>query len=126
MAFLRTIAGPDGESNRPVDLRFHALLWERGTRRKRARECAWAAERARALLAAAAPLAAESPDPARPLGLSIGVAIYMPGDGEKLDALIARPVFYELVEMAAESRDGGELVLGIWSRGEFFRLGAPE
>ena len=49
-----------------------------------------AAERARALLAAAAPLAAESPDPARPLGLSIGVAIYKPGDGEKLDALIAR------------------------------------
>ena len=45
---------------------------------------------------------------------------------DELDALIARPVFYELVEMAAESRDGGELVLGIWSRGEFFRLGAPE
>ena len=45
---------------------------------------------------------------------------------DELDALIARPVFYELVEMAAEREDAGELVLGIWSRGEFFRLGAPE
>ena len=45
---------------------------------------------------------------------------------DELDALIARPVFYELVEMAAEREDGGELVLGIWSRGKFFRLGAPE
>lgn len=49
-----------------------------------------ATERARELLAEARPLAAESPDPARPLGLSIGIAIFKPGDGEGLDALIAR------------------------------------
>ncbi|MCW5725018.1 MAG: DUF1285 domain-containing protein [Maricaulaceae bacterium] len=36
-----------------------------------------------------------------------------------LDALIARPAFYELVEMA-EERDG---VLGVWSSGVFFELG---
>ncbi len=49
-----------------------------------------AMERARDLLTGAKPLAAESPDPARPLGLSIGIAIFRPEDGESLDALIAR------------------------------------
>ncbi|RMF11256.1 MAG: DUF1285 domain-containing protein [Alphaproteobacteria bacterium] len=39
---------------------------------------------------------------------------------DRLDALIARSVFYDLVELA-EERDG---VLGVWSRGAFFPLGS--
>lgn len=39
----------------------------------------------------------------------------------RLEALIARSVFYDLVELA-EERDG---VLGVWSAGEFFTLGSP-
>ena len=39
-----------------------------------------------------------------------------------LEALIARPVFYELVEMA-EARDGR---LGVESQGAWFALGSPE
>lgn len=38
-----------------------------------------------------------------------------------LDALIARAVFYDMVELA-EERDG---VLGVWSNGVFFPLGSP-
>lgn len=42
---------------------------------------------------------------------------------DNLDALILRPVFYELVEIATPvERDGGT-VLGVWSAGEFFELG---
>jgi hypothetical protein len=41
-----------------------------------------------------------------------------------LEALIARPVFYALVERAAERRVGGVDMLGVWSAGEFFALGA--
>jgi hypothetical protein len=42
-----------------------------------------------------------------------------------LEALIARPVFYELVERAEERfGDGGESRLGIWSTGIFFDLGS--
>ncbi|WP_300542119.1 DUF1285 domain-containing protein [Maricaulis sp.] len=37
----------------------------------------------------------------------------------RLDALLARPVFYELAELAVEN-DG---VMGVWSGGEFFPLG---
>ena len=37
----------------------------------------------------------------------------------RLDALMARPVFYELAELA-EEKDG---VMGVWSGGEFFALG---
>ena len=37
----------------------------------------------------------------------------------RLDARLARPVFYELAEMAVE-RDGQ---MGVWSRGAFFPLG---
>jgi hypothetical protein len=39
----------------------------------------------------------------------------------RLDALISRAVFYELAELAVE-RNG---VMGVWSSGEFFALGAP-
>lgn len=42
----------------------------------------------------------------------------------RLEALIARPVFYRLVEIAERRREGGKEVLGVWSRGAFFPLGA--
>jgi hypothetical protein len=42
-----------------------------------------------------------------------------------LEARIARPVFYELVELGAEEGVGDEMQFGIWSRGAFFRLGEP-
>jgi hypothetical protein len=40
-----------------------------------------------------------------------------------LDALIARPVFYDLVELGVEEQRQGETVLGVWSNGVFFMLG---
>jgi diguanylate cyclase (GGDEF)-like protein len=49
-----------------------------------------ARDRADDLVEASRPHAAESPDPALPLGLSIGVAIYRPESGEDLTALIGR------------------------------------
>jgi hypothetical protein len=42
---------------------------------------------------------------------------------DNLDALILRPVFYELVELAEPVERGGETVLGLWSAGAFFELG---
>jgi diguanylate cyclase (GGDEF)-like protein/PAS domain S-box-containing protein len=53
-------------------------------------DAAAARSRADDLIAASQSLAAESPDPARPLGLSIGAAIYQPGGIEDLSTLIAR------------------------------------
>lgn len=43
-----------------------------------------------------------------------------------LEALITRPVFYELVDLAEERWDGDESELGIWSGGVLFPLGATE
>jgi hypothetical protein len=43
---------------------------------------------------------------------------------DRLEARLARPVFYEMVERGEERTVGGARVLGIWSAGEFFRLGA--
>lgn len=44
-----------------------------------------------------------------------------------LEALILRPQFYELVEMAEERVEDGVIVFGVWSAGAFFRLGsAPQ
>ncbi len=40
-----------------------------------------------------------------------------------LDALIARPVFYDLVELGEEAIIKGRRELGIWSGGTFFALG---
>lgn len=41
-----------------------------------------------------------------------------------LEALIARPVFYQLVELGVEeSRPDGGADYGVWSRGRFFALG---
>ncbi|MCW5771460.1 MAG: DUF1285 domain-containing protein [Rhodospirillaceae bacterium] len=41
-----------------------------------------------------------------------------------LEARLARPVFYDLVDHGEEREEDGRLVLGIWSGGAFFRLGA--
>ena len=40
-----------------------------------------------------------------------------------LEARIARPVFYDLVELGREERFGGETEFGIWSSAKFFPLG---
>jgi uncharacterized protein len=40
-----------------------------------------------------------------------------------LEAKIARPVFYELVELGVEEQVGDATQFGVWSRGMFFRLG---
>ena len=41
-----------------------------------------------------------------------------------LEALILRPVFYQLVDLAVERNEPGRTVLGVWSGGAFFALGA--
>ena len=43
-----------------------------------------------------------------------------------LEALIARSVYYHLVELAVEREAGGETVLGVWSNETYFPLGNPE
>lgn len=40
-----------------------------------------------------------------------------------LDALISRPVYYELVELGAEAIRDKQSVHGVWSSGHFFELG---
>lgn len=40
-----------------------------------------------------------------------------------LEARIARPVYYELVELGMERRQGKDHLYGVWSKGEFFTLG---
>ena len=42
-----------------------------------------------------------------------------------LEARLARPVFYELVDWADAAREAGESRFGVWSGGEFFELGDP-
>ena len=42
---------------------------------------------------------------------------------DNLEALIVRPVFYQLVERAVEHRQDGTDYLGLWSKGRFFPLG---
>lgn len=42
---------------------------------------------------------------------------------DNLWALINRPVFYQLVELAEHQKRGEKEILGIWSQGEFFPLG---
>jgi hypothetical protein len=42
-----------------------------------------------------------------------------------LEARLARPVFYELVELGTEELIGETTQFGVWSRGIFFRLGEP-
>ena len=42
-----------------------------------------------------------------------------------LEGLIARAVFYDLVELAVEEERDGEILFGVWSDGMFFPLGDP-
>lgn len=41
-----------------------------------------------------------------------------------LEARIARPVFYDLVELGCEERFGGKTEFGVWSSAKFFPLGS--
>ncbi|MEO0983870.1 MAG: DUF1285 domain-containing protein [Pseudomonadota bacterium] len=41
----------------------------------------------------------------------------------RLEAKLARPVFYELADMAVENPDNGGATLGVWSQGAFFEIG---
>lgn len=41
----------------------------------------------------------------------------------RLEALIQRPVFYELVERAETKKQDGKAIVGLWSQGTFFCLG---
>lgn len=42
-----------------------------------------------------------------------------------IEARLARPVFYELVDYADAAREAGEPGFGVWSGGMFFSLGDP-
>jgi hypothetical protein len=42
-----------------------------------------------------------------------------------LEARLARPVYYELVERGEERRHGGAQRFGVWSEGVFFPLDQP-
>ena len=41
----------------------------------------------------------------------------------RLDALVARPVYYELANLAIEAEPGPDGAVGLWSDGAFFALG---
>lgn len=45
---------------------------------------------------------------------------------DRLDALILRPIFYELVELGVEQEREGKPSLGVWSNRQFYTLGALE
>ena len=42
---------------------------------------------------------------------------------DRLEALISRPVYYELVDVGCEEEVGGDRLYGVWSAGSFFPLG---
>lgn len=42
---------------------------------------------------------------------------------DRLEARIARPVYYDLVDLAEERREGNRTILGVWSADTFFELG---
>jgi uncharacterized protein len=44
---------------------------------------------------------------------------------DRLEARLARPVFYELVELGTEEKVQDTVQFGVWSKGVFFRLGEP-
>jgi uncharacterized protein len=44
---------------------------------------------------------------------------------DRLEARLARSVFYELVELGTEEPIGDRTEFGVWSNGAFFRLGEP-
>jgi hypothetical protein len=43
-----------------------------------------------------------------------------------LEARLARPVYYQLVELGEERREGGASIYGVWSNGQFFPMGSLE
>lgn len=43
----------------------------------------------------------------------------------RLDALLTRAVYYQLVDRAVEALHDGRIVTGVWSAGTFFPLAAP-
>lgn len=45
---------------------------------------------------------------------------------DRLEALIARPVFYQLVELGVEEVIDGDRLYGVWSEGCFFQLGKTQ
>lgn len=45
---------------------------------------------------------------------------------DRLEALISRAVFYDLVELGVEDQIDGEACLGVWSAGQYFRIGMLE
>jgi uncharacterized protein len=51
--------------------------------------------------------------------------VVRPGAAAPLEAVIARPVFYELVELANDEDIAGAMRFGVWSGGRFFELGDP-
>ena len=44
---------------------------------------------------------------------------------DDIEARLARPVFYELVELGSEERIENTAQFGVWSKGMFFGLGTP-
>lgn len=48
------------------------------------------------------------------------------GLGNGLEARIARPVYYDLVERAIAGAEVGEAEIGVWSRGTYFTLGSVD
>jgi len=67
-------------------------------------------------------------DAAHPIRVAIDIETSQPSpyvwlrDG--LEALITRAVFYDLVALGEEVKIDGEIVLGIWSCGQFFSIGS--
>jgi hypothetical protein len=45
---------------------------------------------------------------------------------DRLEALINRPVFYQMVDLGVVEKTGGSDLYGVWSRGEFFAIGPAE
>jgi len=44
---------------------------------------------------------------------------------DDLEARLARPVFYDLVDLGTEEQIEETCQFGVWSKGRFFRLGEP-
>lgn len=68
--------------------------------------------------------------PAHPLNMPLGdsgeVAVPRVLVRGRLEAKMARPVYYDLVDMGVEKLVDGELKFGVWSGGVFFSLIAAE
>ncbi len=45
--------------------------------------------------------------------------------GSRLEALVLRSVYYELVTLGVSEYEGGEEHFGVWSAGNFFSFGTP-